>query len=172
VFLNPLSWDNFNEGCNLPQQVERFKTRFGHYPESVHADQVYRTRENRTFCRERGIRLSGSPLGRPVLNQQAQIRQQALEDARVRNHIEGKFGQGKRRFSLGRIMAKLAQTARFTIAISCLVMNLERLLRLLLFVFFGFVNSCCSLVESLWGRQTEHQKYFLFVSEPTSTHPL
>jgi len=163
VFLDPLSWDNFNEGCDLPQQVEQFKTRFGHYPESVHADQVYRTRENRTFCRERGIRLSGSPLGRPVLNQQAQIRQQALEDARVRNHIEGKFGQGKRRFSLGRIMAKLAQTAQSTIAISFLVMNLERLLRLLLFIFFGWVIGWCLLVESVCGTQIKHQEHFLFI---------
>jgi transposase, IS5 family len=60
VFLDRLSWDNFNESGDLPQQVERFKQRFGHYPESVHADQIYRTRANRTYCRERGIRLSGS----------------------------------------------------------------------------------------------------------------
>jgi hypothetical protein len=34
-------------------------------------------------------------------------KKQALEDERIRNAIEGKFGQGKRRFSLARIMAKL-----------------------------------------------------------------
>jgi transposase, IS5 family len=164
VFLDHLSWDNFNEGCDLPQQLEQFKTRFGHYPESVHADQVYRSRENRTFCRVRGIRLSGSPLGKPVLNQQAQIRQQSLEDAKVRNHIEGKFGQGKRRFRLGRIMAKLAQTAQSAIAISFLVMNLEQLLWLLLFIFFGWMTGWCLLLESVYGTQIKHQKYFLLVT--------
>ena len=34
------------------------------------ADQIYRTRENRSFCKENGIRLSGPKLGRlnPVTN--------------------------------------------------------------------------------------------------------
>ena len=64
---------------------------------------------------------------------------QTLEDERVRNAIEGKFGQGKRRFMLNRVMAKLASTAETTIAIIFLVMDLGLLLRQLLFVFFGFV---------------------------------
>jgi hypothetical protein len=137
VFLDHLSWDSFNESLDLPTQVEQFKQRFGHYPESVHADQIYRTRPNRSFCRERGIRLSGKPLGRPKVQDAADMRQQILADAAVRNQIEGKFGQGKRRFSLGRVMAKLAPTAECTIAITFLVMNLERWLQPLLFVFFA-----------------------------------
>ncbi|MGG6270979.1 transposase, partial [Leptolyngbya sp. AN10] len=136
VFLDRLSWDNFNESGDFITQVEQFKQRFGHYPESVHADQIYRTRANRAFCRERGIRLSGKPLGRPKAQDAAEIRKQVRADAAVRNQIEGKFGQGKRRFSLGRVMAKLASTAECTIAITFLVMNLERWLQHLLFVFF------------------------------------
>jgi transposase, IS5 family len=137
AFLDHLSWDNFNESGDLPEQVESFKQRFGYYPESVHADQIYRTRANRKYCQERGIRLSGKPLGRPVAEEKANIRKQAQADARVRNQIEGKFGQGKRRFSLARIMAKLAPTAETTIAITFLVMNLERLLRPILFVLLS-----------------------------------
>jgi transposase, IS5 family len=141
AFLDHLSWDNFNESGDLPEQVESFKQRFGHYPESVHADQIYRTRANRKYCQERGIRLSGKPLGRPAAQEKANIRKQAQADARVRNQIEGKFGQGKRRFSLARIMAKLAPTAETTIAITFLVMNLERLLRPILFVLlFGLLG--------------------------------
>jgi transposase, IS5 family len=135
VFLDRLSWDNFNESGDLPQQVERFKQRFGHYPESVHADQIYRTRANRKYCQERGIRLSGPPLGRPAVEEQASIRKQAQADARVRNQIEGKFGQGKRRFSLAKVMAKLAPTAETSIAITFLVMNLERRLTPLILRF-------------------------------------
>jgi hypothetical protein len=137
VFLDHLSWDNFNESIDLPAQIERFKQRFGHYPESVHADQIYRSRPNRTYCRERGIRLSGKPLGRPKAQNEAENRKQVLADATLRNQIEGKFGVGKRRFSLGRVMAKLSPTAECTIAITFLVMNLERLLQLLLFVFLA-----------------------------------
>ena len=88
--------------------IERFRTRTGHYPASVHADQIYRTRDNLKWCKQQGIRLSGPPLGRPSLDetQQALLRQQARDDESVRVAVEGKFGQGKRRFGLGRVMAK------------------------------------------------------------------
>ncbi len=141
VFLDRLSWDNFNESGDLPQQVERYKQRFGHYPESVHADQIYRTRANRKYCRERGIRLSGPPLGRPAVEEKASIRKQAQADANIRNQIEGKFGQGKRRFSLARVMAKLAPTAETSIAITFLVMNLERRLTPFIFRFWVVLSS-------------------------------
>ena len=52
-------------------------------------------------------------------------KKQALEDERIRNSIEGKFGQGKRRFSLGRVMAKLPHTSLTAIAITFLVINLS-----------------------------------------------
>jgi hypothetical protein len=38
VFLDHLEWNNFNESSDLPEQIERYKRRFGHYPASVHAD--------------------------------------------------------------------------------------------------------------------------------------
>ncbi|MEO0435193.1 MAG: IS5 family transposase [Cyanobacteria bacterium J06656_5] len=139
AFLDVLSWDNFNESTHLQQQVEAFYRRFGHYPESVHADQIYRTRANRSWSKERGIRLSGPPLGRPKQDPtvQAQLKQQARADEKIRVAIEGKFGQAKRRFSLARVMPKLAQTAQCAIAITFLVMNLECWLRQLLFLLFG-----------------------------------
>jgi transposase, IS5 family len=152
VFLDHLSWDNFNESGDLPQQVERFKQRSGHYPESVHADPIYRTRANRKYCNERGIRLSGPPLGRPVAQAQAAIRQQAQADANVRNQIEGKFGQGKRRFSLARVMAKLAPTAETTIAITFLVMSLERRLTPFLFVLWGILLSLGRALDRALNR--------------------
>ena len=139
VFLDELSWNNFNESTHLQQQVEAFYQRFGRYPESVHADQIYRTRANRSWCKERGIRLSGPPLGRPKQDPtvQAQLKQQARADEKIRVAIEGKFGQAKRRFSLARVMSKLAQTAQCAIAITFLVINLERWLRQLFLWLFG-----------------------------------
>lgn len=138
VFLDVLSWDNFNESTHLQQQVEAFHTRFGYYPQSVHADQIYRTRANRNYCKANRIRLSGPPLGRPQADPtvQAHLKQQAREDEAFRVAIEGKFGQAKRRFSLGRVMAKLAETAQSAIAITFLVLNLERWLRALFFLLF------------------------------------
>lgn len=68
VFLDYLSWDNFNESNHLIERVESFKEKTGYYPESVHVDKIYRTRKNRAFCKEKGIRISGVPLGRPPKN--------------------------------------------------------------------------------------------------------
>ena len=36
VFLDELSWDNFNESGHLHAQVEAFRRRFGHYPTRSH----------------------------------------------------------------------------------------------------------------------------------------
>ena len=140
VFLDHLSWDNFNESGNLQQQAQAYKHRYGYYPEVIYADQIYRTRANRAWCAQRNIRLMGPPLGRPPKGQKAALRQQTREDEKIRNHIEGKFGLAKRRFSLACVMAKLASTAETTIAVAFLVINLQRLLRqvfLALFWFFG-----------------------------------
>lgn len=137
VFLDHLSWENFNESIDLKDQIEEFKNFTGFYPESVHVDQIYRTRENRAYCRERGIRMSGPPLGRPPANLSKEDKKQSLEDERIRNSIEGKFGQAKRRFSLARVMTKLPSTSETAIAITFLELNLSSLLRQVLSLFFG-----------------------------------
>ncbi|MBL0712072.1 MAG: transposase, partial [Desulfosarcina sp.] len=50
--------------------------------------------------------------------------------------IEGKFGQGKRRFSLARIMCKLALTSETAITVVFMVMNLEKWLKSHFFATF------------------------------------
>ena len=130
-----MSWDNFNESGDLKAQVEAYYRFTGYYPESVHADRIYRTRENRAWCHEKGIRISGPPLGRPPATVSKEKKKQALEDERIRKTIEGKFGQGKRRFSLNRVMAKLDNTSETVIAITFLVMNLSTWLRQVFCVF-------------------------------------
>ena len=129
-FVEKIGWDAYNESCDLIEQIKQYHQRFGCYPESVHADKIYRTRENRKFCKKHGIRLSGPPLGRrtddaALLREQKKLQYQDEVD---RIAVEGKFGQGKRRFSLGRIMTKLAGTSEVSIMISFIVMNLEKIL--------------------------------------------
>lgn len=130
AFIDHLSWDSFNESLGLKKAVEEYKKRYGHYPEAVLADQLYRTRENLSFCREHGIRLSGPPLGRRPLDSR-QEKKIARQDMRDRNAVEGGFGVCKRRYGLSRIMAHLKETAESIIALQFLVMNLEHRLRLL-----------------------------------------
>jgi transposase, IS5 family len=145
AFLDHLSWDNFNESGDLQQQVALFKSRFGHYPEAVYVDQIYRTLSNRAYCRNLGIRITAPPLGRPVPDDLAAIRKQTLNDAKIRNQIEGKFGQAKRRFSLNRVMSKLANTSETAIDITFLVMNLEALLKRIIFFGLSWFMFCWQL---------------------------
>jgi hypothetical protein len=129
-FVEKIGWDAYNESCDLIEQIKAYHDRSGFYPESVHVDKIYRTKENRRFCKKHGIRLSGPPLGRPpveadVLKEQKKLQHQDEVD---RIAVEGKFGQGKRRFSLARIMTKLAGTSEVSIMIAFIVMNLEKIL--------------------------------------------
>lgn len=129
VFMDRIDWDNFNESSDLQGQVEAYRRRFGVYPRSVHADGIYRNRVNREYCRQRGIRLSGLPLGRRRKDFN-QIAEQARQDELDRIPIEGKFGNAKRKGTLHRVMAKLPHTSLTLIHLSFIVLNLDTLLRL------------------------------------------
>lgn len=85
-------------------------------------DQIYRNRENRRYCKERGIRISGPRLGRPSKQDQAEQKQVAKQDAAERNEIEGTFGKAKRHRGLGCIQECLRQTSETVIALQFLVM--------------------------------------------------
>lgn len=131
AFIDTLSWDAYHEGVFLKDSLESYKERCGYYPEAVLADTIYRTRENRQLCKELGIRLSGPKLGRPSINQQKNAEQKRIErqDNADRNAIEGKFGEGKRKYGLGLIQARLKQTSETVIALQFLIMNIEKVLR-------------------------------------------
>lgn len=126
AYVETLGWDAFNEGNTLIESLENYRQKYGCYPEAVQAGKIYRNRENLRYCNESDIRLSGPRLGRPPAEYQ---------DACERNAVEGKFGEGKRRYGLARIMARLKKTAESVICLQFLVMNLERRLRVLLFFF-------------------------------------
>jgi len=54
---------------------------------SVHAARIYRTRENRAWCQERGIRIREPLLGRRPTHVSKEKKKQALSDERMRNAI-------------------------------------------------------------------------------------
>lgn len=128
VTLERISFDAYNETADLPVQAENYKKIHGSYPQSIHADKIYQTRANRAWCKERNIRLSGRPLGRPRQMSREEKKQQR-KDETDRIPIEGKFGNSKRKGTLNRIMAKLSDTAVTVIGIGILVMNLDQLVR-------------------------------------------
>lgn len=121
AFLDTLSWDSYHEGKLLQESVEKYKKRYGYYPEAVLTDTIYRTRENRAYCKELGIRLSGPKLGRPSKDEQKNAAQKRFEkqDASKRNAIEGKFGEGKCRYGLGLIQAHFVKQVKQLFCLVC-----------------------------------------------------
>ena len=169
AYVDRISWDAYNESGDLVEQAKNYLKRFGYYPVSIHADKIYGTRDNRKFCKKHGIRLSGPPLGRPPAEaeRQREIRLKARQDELERIPIEGKFGQGKRRFSLSRIMCKLARTSETAIMVAFIVMNLEKWLKSPLFCLIRsskirLFRHISSLTSCLMGSIHHFGCYFYF----------
>jgi len=145
VYVDRISFDAYNEGGDLPAQVEAYKKRTGKYPESLLADKIYRNRENYRFCHDLGIHLAGPKLGRPYQEGtlKSRIRKKTQrQDEIERVEVEGKFGVLKRRFTWDLIKARLVDTSEAWILIAIIVANLNQGYRyvlpglLLFFVLF------------------------------------
>lgn len=138
--IEKTSFDAYNESSVLVQAVRRFYDRNGHYPERVLADKIYRNRENRAYCKQRGIRLAGPSLGRPKKDQ---TRDKELEyrDNADRVAIERDFSLLKRCFSMENIRTKLRETTLTTIALSVIAMNLAKIHRKFVYTFFDRVKN-------------------------------
>ena len=104
----------------------------GYYPERVLADQMYRTRENRSYCTEHGIRLSGPRLGRPSATAKASKKQE-YQDNTDRIEVERTFSLSKRCYGMSCITIKLEETQLTSIALSVFVTNLFRIQRRILY---------------------------------------
>ena len=131
------SFDAYNEATKLIETIERFRVREGHYPERVLADKIYRNRENLSYCKLHGIRLSGPALGRPKKDEQRDQKQTYL-DQNERIAVERQFSLAKRRCNLGKVKTKLEETIGFTLAMSIVVLNLRKIQHTLLHLFFRF----------------------------------
>lgn len=123
--VDTLSWDAYHEGTDLKKHVTNYHEIHGYYPELVQVDKAYATRENRNWLKERNIGITATKLGRrpkeqPTYYEKRKRRRQAAE----RNHIEGKFGQGKNAYGLNKIRARLKETSESWVSCIFFVMNL------------------------------------------------
>ncbi|MFC2115513.1 IS5 family transposase [Bacteroidota bacterium] len=130
VRCDHIGWDNYDEGGDLKLQVERFKQLYGCYPELLLGDRKYLTRENRRYLKEHNIRIVGKPLGRPPKEKLSGYRKyKTRKEQNMRNHVEGKFGQGKNGYELNEIRAKRKDTSESWISAILFVMNLTKLMK-------------------------------------------
>ena len=139
--LEKLSFNGYNESEVLKSAIENYKKRTGHYPERVLVDQIYRNRENITFCNSLGIRLSGKRLGRPKKDVDTKLdKKTTYQDNTDRIEVERKFSLAKRKFGLGLLLTKREDTTKASIVLSIIAMNIDRLLALL-FQLLDFIRS-------------------------------
>lgn len=70
--IEKISFAAYNESGCLIEAIERFKERTGYYQERVLADQIYWTRENRSYCKVLSFvkeLASDIQVGKVLLNQ-------------------------------------------------------------------------------------------------------
>jgi len=158
VQVEKLSWDAFNEGSDVKIALENFFKTYDCYPKVFLADRIYLTRENRKYLKELGITIHGKPLGRPPKQEPltAQQRYQKRKEAAKRNHVEGKFGQGKRGYGLNNIKARLPETSESWINAIVFTMNLTKLLQVGLkypgffMPFLQYLNNQSKKLRNFW----------------------
>ncbi len=145
--IDRLNWEAYNESEDIRLQVYNYYNTYGCFPAELLADRIYLTRENRKFLKGLNIKIYGKPLGRP--KQQTKTSTQRYRDRKKeaqRNHIEGKFGQGKRGYGLNNIKARRKDTSESWINTIIFVMNLQKLLKIagkygyFLYSFFKSIN--------------------------------
>jgi transposase, IS5 family len=111
--------------------------------------------------------MSGPDLGRRPTNVSKDKKKQTKEDEKIRQAIEGKFGQAKRSFNLDRVMAKLDRTSQTAIpygiaslhGITFLVMNLVAGFRKLLWLFL------CQFLSIITGDHRQINNSYLTACE-------
>ncbi len=115
-----------------------------------------------------------TPFGRPKQDSavQFQLKRQERLDESIRVWIEGKFGQAKRRFSLARVMTKLAETSESAIAITFLVLNLEQWLRFLFSLLFGASFLSGSSLQPLLELWNDFRSFLLKLNRLLAPLPL
>jgi len=145
AFIETLSWDAFNECNDVQTAAENYKTRYGYYPTNIIADAIYHTRENKKWCTENKIKMIGKALSKTALARMTPKERKAHKQKHnSRNHVEGKFGQGKNGYELNEIKARYSNTSKSWIAAILFVMNI------LNFAGSSFLSFFATMQYALW----------------------
>ena len=152
-YLHRISWDAYNESGDLQDQIKAYREQFGYYPQWVSADKIYGTRENRVYMNTRNIRFTGVSLGRrrELTDEVMRVSKEIKKLSRQRSRIEGKFGEGKRKYDLNLVKAKKQDTSESWIKMVVLVMNIAHLLRV---IFLSLL-----IIAPIWLVEKKRRPY-------------
>ena len=120
-----MSWEAYNESADLIPHAESYRQLHGYYPELIQVDKIYGTNKNRSWCKERGIRMTVVAKGKSPEMSTYQKRK-SKQEFNERNQIEGKFGQAKQGYGLNNIKAKLSETSHSWIGAILFITNLVK----------------------------------------------
>lgn len=158
VRIGTLSWDAYNESSDLKKQVVSYRQLHGHYPELVQIDKIYHTKENRKYLKELNIRLTAEPLGRkPTKKLSNYQKRKKKKEATERNHIEGKFGQGKNAYNLNKIRARLKETSESWVSCIFFIMNLIKYEKEYFLSVFKWL-----ILDIILDEKVYHKKYNVY----------
>lgn len=107
--IKRLDFDSFNELGGLRRLEDQYRGCYGCYLKRILADNIHRSYQTLAFCKEHGIRLSGSTLGEPPKNSllSRQSKKRKCQDNCDYDIVEDIFGTRKTTYGLARIMACL-----------------------------------------------------------------
>lgn len=128
--IDKISWDNFNEGKYLIEITEKYKEKYGYYPKAILADNIYKTKENKKYCKEHNIRFTGNKTYKEPVLKDKKSKALYTKDLKDRQVVEGKIGNSKRRHSLNLVMTKTEITSETFISMEAFVQNLEKMLKI------------------------------------------
>jgi hypothetical protein len=153
--IDQFDFEAFNEGKCLIPQIINYQQLHGHFPDLVQTDDIYMNRHNRQWLTENGIRHTGRPLGRkPKVDLSPYQKRKLREERNERNQVEGKFGQGKTKYKLNKIMAKLPTTQQSWVAAIIFIMNILKLSKDIFLTYFGicFLETIFSFFKTINPR--------------------
>ena len=132
-----IDFNAFNEAICMEDQIEGFKELHGYYPAVLLADQIFWTRSNRKYLKERSIQIGGVPLG-PSREMSKYEKYKARKRNNKRSEVEGKFGQAKLKYGLDNLFTRLPETTKAEINLIFLAINLLKIARTLFDSIFNF----------------------------------
>jgi len=130
LFLDFMSFENFNEANKMIESIRLYDERFGKKPKEMIGDGIYGNRDNRRYLKDEEIRSALKPLGRKAKTKEYEKEKRWIKKKqRLRNRIEGFIGHAKEHFGLDKIRYKINGGSEIWVRMSLLMMNLDTALK-------------------------------------------
>jgi hypothetical protein len=109
-FIEPFSYEAFNEGIRLQQCIQKHQWLFHHKVRLVAADCIYATNQNRKYCSSHRITTSFVRKGRAGKDEEPIAMMRSILSKERATRLEGSFGTEKNFYNLQKVKARSKDT--------------------------------------------------------------